>query len=183
MTFFSRFRRKSEPTLADETVLVIDQDALPYRSPQWYGHANYHVRVFRPGNAPKPIVIMGDVDNDPIASITNHCPGVAAIVADLVLGRPGVHPARLEDHARWLTYYPAGYPTGGKLGEQFCEVHDFEVKPGYEPMLVTLKYNDLRRDEVEGLVGGALRTWQQRDYTVAKLERRGIRVMRVHSAD
>jgi len=180
MSFFSRFRRKSadEPTLEDEAVLVIDQYALPYRSPHWYGHANYHVRVFRPENVPKPIVVMGDLDNHPIASITNKCPEVTVIIANLVLGRPGVHPTRLEDHARWLTYYPAD----GTLGERFCEVHDFDVVPGYEPPLVTLKYNDLRRDEAKDLVGGALGTWQRRDYTVAKLQRRGTRMMRVHPA-
>lgn len=180
MSVFSRFRRGSAdgPTLADQAVLVIDQYALPYRSPQWYGHADYHVRVFRPGDAPKPVVVMGDLNNDPIASITNKCPEVTAIVADLVLGRPGVHPTRLEDHARWLTYYAAD-----GLGEQFCEVHDFAVVLGYEPPLVTLKYNDLRRDEVENLVGGAVAAWRRRDYTVAKLERRGVRVMRVHAAE
>jgi hypothetical protein len=181
MGFLSRFRRRSAdgPALADQAALVIDQYALPYRSPQWYGHANYHVRVFRPADAPKPIVVMGDLDNNPVASITNKCPEVTAIVADLVLGRPGVHPTRLEDHARWLTYYAA---TDG-LGEQFCEVHDFTVVLGYEPPLVTLKYTDLRRDEAESLVGGAIAMWQRRDYTVAKLERRGVRVMRVHAAE
>jgi hypothetical protein len=180
MSFFSRFRRKSadETMPDDEAVLVIDQYALPYRSPDWYGHANYHVQVFRPANAPKPIVIMGDLDNNPVASITNKCPEVTAIVANLVLGRPGVHPSQLEDHARWLTYYPAD----GNFIEQFCEVHNFDEVPGYEPPLVTLKYKSLQRHEAEDLVGGTLGTWQRRDYTVAKLQRHGIRVMRVHPA-
>ncbi|MDT0393143.1 MULTISPECIES: hypothetical protein [Streptomyces] len=173
----SLFRRTAEPTLVDEAVLVIDQHALPYRSPDWYGHANYHVRVFRPENVRKPIVVMGDLSNDPVASITNKCPEVTAIVANLVLGRPGVHPGRLEDHARWVTYFPAG-----TFGESFTEVHGFDVVPGYEPQLVTNRYRHLRREDAEELVGGSLRTWQGRHYTVAKLQRRGVRVMRVHSA-
>jgi hypothetical protein len=181
MSIFMRLRRGSadRPAPADEAVLVIDQHALPYRSPHWYGHANYHVRVFRPDSAPKPIVVMGDLNNDPVASITNKCPEVTSIVANVVLGRPGVHPTRLDDHARWLTYYPAD----GSFGEQFCVVHDFEVVPGYAPLLVTLKFRDIRRDEAENLVGGALASWRRRDYTVAKLQRRGVRVMRVHSAE
>ncbi len=174
----SLFRRKSEPTLADEAVLVIDQYALPYRSPDWYGHADYHVRVFRPENAQKPIVVMGDLANDPVASITNKCPEVTAIVADLVLGRPGVHPTRFEDHARWVTYFAA---TDG-FGESFTEVHGFDVVPGYRPPLVKNRHRHLRREEAEDLVGGALRAWRRRDYTVAKLQRRGVRVMRVHPA-
>lgn len=178
MSFFSRFRRRSTggPGPADEAVLVIDQHALPYRSPHWYGHANYHVRVFRPDGSQKPIVVMGDLNDDPVASITNKCPEVTVIVANLVLGRPGVHPARLADHARWLTYYP----RDGGVGERFCEVHDFSVVPGYVPPLVTHKFDDLGRDEAEILVGGSLAAWRRRDYTVAKLSRRGVRVMRVH---
>ncbi|MQY34581.1 hypothetical protein SRB17_25510 [Streptomyces sp. RB17] len=179
MSFFSRRRRSADaPTLDDEAVLVIDQYALPFRSPHWYGHANYHVRVFRPEKAPKPVVVMGDLDNDPVASITNKCPEVTVIVAHLVLGRPGVHPTRLEDHARWLTYYAAH----GPMAEMFREVYDFEVVPGYRPPLVKLRNRGLRREEAEDLVGGALARWQQQDYTVAGLQRRGVRVMRVHPA-
>ncbi|MEU1597632.1 hypothetical protein ABZ468_33510 [Streptomyces sp. NPDC005708] len=179
MSFFSRRRRSADaPTLDDEAVLVIDQYALPFRSPHWYGHADYHARVFRPGNASKPVVVMGDLDNDPVASITNKCPEVTAVVAHLVLGRPGVHPTRLEDHARWLTYYAAH----GSIGERFCEVYDFDVVPGYQPPLVNLRYRDLRREEAEDLVGGALGRWRRQDYTVAGLQRRGVRVMRVHPA-
>ncbi|WP_399892069.1 hypothetical protein ACGH7X_32610 [Streptomyces sp. BBFR51] len=173
----SLFRRTSEPTPADEAVLVIDQHALPYRSPHWYGEANYHIRVFRPGNVRRPIVVMGDLANVPIASISNKCPEVTAIVADLVLGRPGVHPSRLDDLARWVTYFPAT-----KFGESFTEVHSFDVVPDYEPQLVTNRHRHLRREDAEELVGGPLRAWQQRHYTVAKLQRRGVRVMRVHSA-
>ncbi|MFK0068949.1 hypothetical protein [Streptomyces sp. NPDC091046] len=173
----SLFRRTSEPAPADEAVLVIDQHALPYRSPDWYGHANYHVRVFRPDGARKPVVVMGDLANAPVASITNKCPEVTAIVAHLLLGRPGVHPSRLDDHARWITYFPA---TG--FNESFTEVHGFDVVPGYEPQLVTNRYRHLRREEAEELVGGPLRGWKQRHYTVARLQRRGVRVMRVHAA-
>ncbi|MEV6056767.1 hypothetical protein [Streptomyces sp. NPDC052107] len=179
MSFFSRRRRSADaPTLDDEAVLVIDQYALAYRSPHWYGHADYHVRVFRPGNAPKPVVIMGDLDNDPDASITNKCAEITGIVAHLVLGRPGVHPTRLEDHARWLTYYAAH----DSIGERFCEVYDFDVVPGYQPPLVNHGYRHLRREEAEDLVGGVLGRWQRQDYTVAGLQRRGVRVMRVHPA-
>ncbi|WP_217142498.1 hypothetical protein [Streptomyces sp. AC627_RSS907] len=173
----SLFRHRSEPTPADEAILVIDQYALPYRSPHWYGHANYHVRVFRPDKARKPVVIMGDLANDPVASISNKCPEVTAIVADLVLGRPGVHPSRLEEHARWVTYLPAT-----TFGESFTEVHGFDVVPGYEPRLVTNRHRHLRREDAEDLVGGSLRAWHRRHYTVAKLQRRGVRVMRVHTA-
>ncbi|MFB7496639.1 hypothetical protein ACFC09_18455 [Streptomyces sp. NPDC056161] len=179
MTFFSRRRGSGDsPTLDDQAVLVIDQGALPYRSPHWYGHADYHVRVFRPGNAPKPVVVLGDLDNDPVASITNKCPEVTAIVAGLVLRRHGVHPTRFEDHARWLTYYSAA----GGIGEMFCEVHDFDVVPGYDPPLVKVRYRDLRREEAEDLVGGPLGRWRRQDYTVVELQRRGVRVMRVHPA-
>ncbi|MFF0225249.1 hypothetical protein [Streptomyces sp. NPDC004629] len=179
MSLFSRRRGSADaPPPGDEAVLVIDQYALPYRSPHWYGHANYHVRVFRPKAAPKPVVVMGDLDNDPVASITNKCPEVTAVVAGLVLGHPGVHPTRLEDHARWLTYYAAD----GAIGERFCEVYDFDVLPGYEPPLVKLRYRDLRRDEAEDLVGGTLGRWRREDYTVAGLQRRRVRVMRVHPA-
>jgi len=180
MSFSSRFRRRptDQPAPVDEAVLVIDQHALPYRSPQWYGHANYHVRVFRPDGSPKPVVVMGDLDNVPIASITNKCPEVTAIVADLVLERPGVHPNRLGDHARWLTYYAAD----GGMDEQFYEVHGFYQVPGYTPPLVTHESDPLWREEAENLVGGVLAAWRRRDYTVAKLGRRGVRVMRVHPA-
>src|SRR5262245_4617529 len=139
MSFFSRFRRRStdEPTLADDAVLVIDLRALPRWWPLFLsGRATYHVRVFRPENVSKPVVVMGDLGNDPDASITNICPHVTTIVADQVLGQPGVHLTRLEDHARWLTYYP----DDDVFGERFCEVHAFEVLPGYQPPLVTVKY-------------------------------------------
>ncbi|MFD6329538.1 hypothetical protein ACFWGI_08240 [Streptomyces niveus] len=180
MSFFSRFRRESAdaPVPDDEALLVIDQEALPYRSPHWYGHADYHVRIYRPRGAPKPVVVMGDLSNAPIASITNKCPEVTAIVASLVLGRPGVRPTQFEDHARWLTYYP----SDGNILDRFCEVHQFEVVPGYEPPLVTLKYKDLVRDEAQALTGGALGTWRREDCTVAELQRHGTRVMRVHTA-
>ncbi|MER8161876.1 hypothetical protein [Streptomyces sp. NPDC094472] len=180
MSFFTRRRGSAEaPPLDDKAVLVIDQYALPFRSPHWYGHANYHVRVFRPENAPKPVVIMGDLDNDPDVSITNMCPAATAIVANLMLGHPGVHPTRLEDHARWLSYYAA---ADGGMRERFCEMYDFDVVPGYQPPLVNRKSRALHREEAENLVGGALSRWQQQDYTVVGLQRRGIRVMRVHPA-
>lgn len=180
MSFLSRFRRESPgmSTLVDEAVMVIDQHALPYRSPHWYGHADYHIRVFRPAGAPKPIVIMGDLGNDPIASITNKCPEVTDIVANLVLGMPGLHPTQLEDHARWLTYYTAD----GNIGETYTEVHSFEVAGAYKPPIVNLRNRSLRPGEAAELVGASLPAWQRSDYTAKKLERRGVRVMRVHGA-
>ena len=119
MSFVSRFRRKSadEVVPAIEAVLVIHQHALSYRSSDWYGEAGYHVRVFVPENAPRPVIVIGDLDNHPVASITDRCTEVAVIVANLVLGRPGVHPARLDDHARWVTYFPADGVLGGCFNE------------------------------------------------------------------
>lgn len=180
MSLFSRFRRGSagKSSLVDEAVMVIDQHALPYRSPDWYGHANYHIRVFRPAGAPQPIVVMGDLSNNPIASVTNKCPEVMDIVANLVLGMPGLHPTQLEDHARWLTYYTAD----GGIGEQYTEVHSFEVVGAYSPPLVKLRYRTLWPGEANELVGASLRAWRRSDYTAKKLERRSVRVMRVHGS-
>jgi hypothetical protein len=181
MSFVSRLRRKAadEVVPAMEAVLVIDQHVLSYRSSDWFGHANYHVRVFRPENAPRPIVVIGDMDNHPFASITDRCAEVGVIVVNLLLGRPGVNPAGLDDHARWLTYFPAH----GVPGERFCELHGFHFAPGYETLQVAPQHYDLRREDAERLVGGALGTWQRREYTVTNLERRGARVIPVHPRD
>jgi hypothetical protein len=179
MSFVSRFHRKSadEVVPAMEAVLVIHQYALSYRSSDWYGHANYHVRVFLPGNAPRPIIVIGDMDNHSVASITDRCTEVGVIIANLLLGRPGVHPARLDDYARWLTYFPAD----GVPGERFGELHGFHFVPGTQ--FVAPQYYDLRREDAEGLVGGGLGTWQRREYTAANLERRGARVIPVRPGD
>lgn len=158
--------RPTNSALADEAVLVIDQHALPFRSPHWFGQANYHVRVFRPADAPKPLVIIGDVDNDPVASITNRFPEVAVIVANLVLHHPGPHPSRLAEHARWFTYYA----SSGAIDEQYTEVWRFTVVPGYEPPLVTMRYEYFRTADAKDLFG-KLPRWQRKDYTVAKLQR------------
>jgi hypothetical protein len=181
MSFVSRFRRKpaDEVVPAMEAVLVIHQHALSYRSSDWYGYANYHVRVFLPENARRPIIIVGDMDNHPVASITERPAEIAVIVVNLLLGRPGVHPARLDDHARWLTYFPADSVPG----ERFGELHGFHVVPGYETPFVAPQHYNLRREEAEGLVGGALGTWQRREYTAANLERRGARVIEVRPGD
>jgi hypothetical protein len=160
MSFVSRFRRRpaeEEATPEVEAILVIDQHVLSYRSPDWYGHANYHVRVFRPEGFPRPVVLIGDLDNHPVASIVERCPEVMAIVANRVLG---------GQPARWLFYQPAD----GALGERFGEAQNDRLY-------------DIRRDDAQGLAGGPLASWQRRDYTVTALEQRGIRVIAVHPGD
>lgn len=181
MSFVSRLRRKpaDQAVPVIETVLVIDQHALSYRTSDWYGHADYHVRVFLPAGAPRPIIVIGDMDNHPAASITERSAEIGVIIANLVLSRPGVDPARLDDHARWLTYFPAD----GGPGERFSELHGFHYLPGHETALVAPQFYPLRREEAEGMAGGALGAWHRRDYTVTNLQRNQARIIPVRPGD
>ncbi|MBM2620559.1 hypothetical protein JIG36_34165 [Actinoplanes sp. LDG1-06] len=157
-----------------EAVLVVDEAALMRRSPDSFGKAAYHLRVFGPG-AGLPVIILGDLGNHYAASVTNRFDEIAFIVLQWALKRRGHSHAELRSLARWVEYYCEG-AHGGSLPESFAEIwFDPPSRPGGFP---ALRSQQLYHDDIEKMAGGRVASWRARDYTAEVLTRRGIGVIR-----
>ncbi|WP_189077917.1 hypothetical protein [Mangrovihabitans endophyticus] len=167
-------RRSDARTLVAQTVLMVEQSAFRFRSPDMFGSAGYHVRVFRP-TVERPILIVGDLGNHPAASVTNRFDEVGAIVTESLFGIPGVAAEALREVGRWILYYPDG-AFGPSMMEDFTETW---FEQGRSPQHPVLRSNHLSRDEVEESVGGPVRAWRARQYHPDRLAARGITVRRI----
>jgi hypothetical protein len=167
------FGRKKSPGRAAETLLVVAQNALQFRSPDWFGEGAYYVRVFRPSSGDRPSVIITDTGNHPVASATNRFDEIAVLVADRVFGIPGVAPADLTSVARWLENTPAGL-HGPNFGETYNEVW-FEGGGSFPRM----RHRYLRHAEVEELIGERVEPLPAAKCAPASLRRRGVQEIRV----
>jgi hypothetical protein len=168
------FGRKGAGGTPSETLLIIEQHAFQYRSPDWFGDGAYYVRVFRPPSGDRPTVIIADTGNDPVASVTNRFDEIAVIASDRILGVPGVAAGDLTVLARWLDNWPAG--TFGPSGETYNEVW---FEGGKDATFPELRHRYLRHPEVEKLIGARVRPLQAKDCTRERLRRRGVREIRV----
>lgn len=151
-----------------ELLLVVAQDALRWRSPQWFGQGAYYVRAYRPESGDLPVMIIADTGNDPAASSTNRFDEIAVLAAEAVTGIPQI---RLEDLGKTATWIDC-IPAHGSFGETYYEMSFGSTGSGrHSP---TSRY--LRHAEVEELVKGSVESLTFEDCAPTRLRKRGVRV-------
>ncbi|MEU3627857.1 hypothetical protein BS329_40160 [Amycolatopsis coloradensis] len=147
------------PTLATEVV-------LEHKTAGAVNTGRYHVRVYRPENA-KPVVLIGDMDDNHSASITNCVEQVAATIAEELLG------GAAWDSVTWVQFYAPGRfaaPTTGLI-----QLVDF-TGPFAGPV-----WRGIGHDRLEELAGGPVKSWHAKDHNVTALAKHGAAVLRPKS--
>jgi hypothetical protein len=151
-----------------ELLLVVAQDALRWRSPEWFGQGAYYVRAYRPESGDLPVIIIADTGNDPAASSTNRFGEIAVLAAEAITGIPQIGLEDLGKIATWVDCIPAH----GSFGETYYEMSLGSTGSGrYSP---TSRY--LRHAEVEELVKSQVESLTFEDCAPTRLRKRGVRV-------
>ena len=145
------------PTLDTEVVLA-------WRMPGMVNESRFHIRVFRPSDE-LPVVVMGNMGDNHSQSITNAAAEVAAVVAEELLG------GAAHDSVRWVQVHPPGQFLGPNSESGMIQAVRFE-QPYRRP-----RWRHQTHDELEELVGGAVRIWHSSDYTVPVMTERGIPIL------
>jgi hypothetical protein len=149
------------PTLDTEVV-------LEWRMLGMVNESRFHIRVFRPSGE-LPVVVMGDMGDNHSQSITNAVEEVAAVVAAELLG------GAAHDSFRWVQVSPPGQFRGPYSDSGVIQAVRFE-KPYERP-----RWRQLTHNELEQLVGGAVRIWHASDYTAAAMTERGVPILHPRS--
>jgi hypothetical protein len=135
--------------------------------------SKYHLRIFHPPGR-LPVVIIGDLTDNPSTSITNAVERVTRLVSKRFLG--GIS----SDRIVWVRYYPAehdalfsardltDHPTANRdIGPNFMRVV-FRDR-SYQDLI----WEPLDEEEIEELVDGPVRQWHARDYLSTRLQEEG----------
>jgi hypothetical protein len=173
------FRRRSAPSgpapnesgRVVELLLIVAQNALRWRSPDWFGQGAYYVRAYRPESGDLPVIIIADTGNDPAASSTNRFAEIAVLAAEAITGIPRISLEDLGKIATWVDCIPAHGPFGETYYEMTLGSTD---SAKYSP---TSRY--LRHADVEELVKGQVESLTFEDCAAAPLRKRGVQVWTV----
>ena len=154
------------PTLTRQAVIECD---LEVGTP-----GKYHLRIFHPPGR-LPVVVIGDLTDNPSTTITNAVERVTRLVSSYFLG--GIS----SDRIVWIRYYPA---------ERFVPFSDIDITDhptanlDFVPDFVRVIFRDrsyqdltwesLVDEEIEELVGGPVRQWHARDYLSTRLQEEGL---------
>jgi hypothetical protein len=154
------------PTLSRQAVIECD---LQVGTP-----GKYHLRIFHPPGR-LPVVVIGDLTDNPSISITNAVERVAQLVSNQFLG--GIS----SDRIVWIRYYPAErFVSFGSYGVTDDPTADLHVVPDLERVIFRdrsyrdLTWEPLLDKEIEELVGGPVRQWHARDYLSTRLQEEGL---------
>jgi hypothetical protein len=111
-------------------------------------------------------VVIGEIGDNKSQSVTNTIDEVAAVVAEYLLG------GATDDSCRWIQVEPPGRFRDPRHGLGVIQAVRFEAPYGRP------RWRPLTHEELEELVGGAVRSWHAGDYTVACMAERGVPVVR-----
>ncbi|TDD15424.1 hypothetical protein E1218_31490 [Kribbella turkmenica] len=149
--------RHDGPTLDAEVV-------LEWRMLGMANESRFHVRVFRPPGE-RPVVVMGDMDDNRSQSITNTVEEVAAVVAAELFD------GAAHDSFRWVVVYPPGKFRGPGSESGVIKAVRFE-EPYGRP-----RWRDCTHDDLVQLVSGAVRIWHSSEYTVPVMTQRDVPIL------
>jgi hypothetical protein len=139
----------------------------------------YHLRIFHPPGR-LPVVVIGDLVDNPSASITNAMEGIARAVSKEFLG--GISPDRIV----WIRYYPAERFFDFNDGGPTSDPTRLDFAPPFERVVFrdrsydNLTWEPLDDEEIEELVGGPVREWHTRDYLSIRLQDEGAPYITIH---
>lgn len=169
--------RSLGPVTTDDGATLVDEAVLEYKVlPFMSGIGRYHVRIFKPGEDAKPLVVIGDLSDNQSASVMNNVEEIAAATSETLLEEIDCHAAE------WAQLVPAEiFPTPPttdvvppyerERGEKVELVHFGEPfgSPDFRPIDHAM---------LEELAGGPVRFWHASNYTSTELVRSGVRVIR-----
>jgi hypothetical protein len=134
----------------------------------------YHLRIFHPPGR-LPVVIIGDLTDNPSNSITNVVERVTRLVSKRFLG--GIS----SDRIVWVRYYPAEHDV--IFSDRDLTDHptaNRDIVPNFVRVVFRdrsyqdLIWEPLDEEEIEELVGGPVRQWHARDYLSTRLQEAGL---------
>lgn len=158
------------PTLVDEAVL--EYKVLPFMS----GVGRYHVRIFKPGEDAKPLVVIGDLSDNKSTSVMNSVEEIAAAAAETLLEEADCHTVE------WVQLVPAEmFPTPSTtdvvLAYERERREKIELVRFGEPF-GSPDFRPIDRAILEELAGGPVRFWHASNYTSTELVSSGVRIIR-----
>lgn len=134
-----------------------------------WGHGNSsiaHVRIWQPDDGVgRPVVILGELDNNPGLSVTNGIERVADEVCKRWLDRRGLD-------AEWFSYHPTG-ASEFLADETGFHVVSFEIDPSptFDPSgssrsnLAAPRWHDVTRRQLENVIGQPVEVYEPGTYT------------------